>query len=179
MEGTVGEIRLFAGNFAPRDWAYCSGQLIAIRTNTALFSILGITYGGDGSNTFALPNFNGYTAIGAGQGAGLSNYNLGDLVGTNTVSLNITNLPPHTHTASADVKIPAYSEAGNQSTPTGHVLAGKPGMYSHEPGDTPLMPMAIQTTVNPTGGNTPINITQPSLGMNYIICLYGLFPMRP
>jgi|SRR5690606_1187347 len=179
MEGTLGEIRLFAANFAPSNWSYCSGQLIPIRLNTALFSLLGTTYGGDGTTTFALPNFNGRTAIGAGQGAGLSFYKPGDQVGANTVNLSIANLPPHTHQAIANVAIPAYSEAGDSSDPGGHILAGKAGMYSHEQDDTPLNSISIQTTGYPTGGSTPINITQPSLGMNYIICLSGMFPSRP
>jgi microcystin-dependent protein len=179
MEGTVGEIRLFAANFAPNNWAYCSGQLIAVRSNTPLYSILGVTYGGDGVNTFGLPNFNGRTAIGAGQGAGLSMYKIGNKLGANTVNLNTTNLPPHTHGATANITIPAYSEAGESSDPGGHILAGKSGMYSHEPGDTPLLTAKITSTVNPTGGSMPLSVTQASLGMNYVICMYGMFPPRP
>lgn len=179
MEGTIGEIRLFAANFAPQNWAYCNGQLIPIRSNTALYSILGTTYGGDGQNTFALPNFNGRTAIGAGNGPGLSSYKAGETVGRNNITLQMTNLPPHTHVVNASLSIPAYSEDGDSAVPAQHILAGKANMYTQEEGDISLGPIGLNTNISPAGGNIPINITQPSIGMNYIICLYGMFPSRP
>lgn len=178
MEGTIGEIRLFAATFAPKNWSYCNGSLIAIRTNTALYSILGTTYGGDGIQTFALPDLRGRTAIGAGQGPGLSYYALGELMGNNTVTLLTSNLPPHTHSASANVVIPAYSDEGGANTPAGNVLAAKSDMYTNEAGDTALKPIHFNATVGVAGSNSPLNITQPSLGMNYIICMYGVFPAR-
>lgn len=178
MEGTIGEIRLFAANFAPRDWSYCNGALIAIRTNTALFSILGTTYGGDGKVTFGLPNLSGRSAVGAGQGPGLSYYDLGETTGTNNTTLTIANLPPHTHTAGGNIVIPAYSEEGNSASPTGNVLASKGAMYSTLPSDSSTLATPLNIQVGVAGGSAPVNITQPSLGMNYIICMYGVFPSR-
>lgn len=180
MEGYIGEIRLFAGNFSPRSWAYCNGGLIAISANSALFSILGTTYGGDGRTTFGLPDLIGRTAIGAGQGAGLSPYPLGARIGSNTRTLLYSNLPQHTHSATATVAAPAFSEEGNSGSPTGATLASKPNMYSNESPDTTLKsfthPGGFSTGV--AGSSYPLNITQPLQGSNYIICMYGLYPSR-
>lgn len=178
MEGTIGEIRLFAANFAPKDWSYCNGGLIAIRANTALFSILGTNYGGDGKTTFGLPNLSGRSAVGAGQGPGLSYYALGEQTGTNSTTLSIMNLPPHTHTAGGNIVIPAFSEEGDSATPTNNVLASKEGMYTSQASDSNTKSTPLNIQVGITGQSMPINITQPSLGMNYIICMYGVFPSR-
>lgn len=178
MEGTIGEIRLFAATFAPKNWWYCDGSIIAIRSNTALYAILGTTYGGDGVQTFALPDLKGRTAIGAGQGPGLSYYSLGEQIGMDTVTLNSTNLPPHTHTATNNVVIPAYSDEGTANTPAGNVLAAKANMYTNLAGDTNLKPIPYNVTVGIAGMGSPLSIVQPSLGMNYIICMYGVFPAR-
>src|ERR1700754_404975 len=97
MEGYIAEIRLFAGNFAPRNWAYCAGQIISIAQNTALFSLLGTTYGGNGQTTFALPDLRGRAAVGTGQGGGLTNRVLGEIGGSESVTLLVSNLAPHNH----------------------------------------------------------------------------------
>jgi microcystin-dependent protein len=178
MEGTVGEIRLFAATFVPRDWSYCDGSIIQIRSNTALFSILGTTYGGDGQNTFALPDLKGRAALGAGQGPGLSYYALGEKSGYNSVTLNNTQLAPHTHTCVSNIAIPAYSDQGDSSSPTGNVLAAKAAMYSTVAGDTSMRAAPINVVVSATGNYQPLPINQPSIGMNYIICMYGMFPSR-
>ncbi|SFT68680.1 Microcystin-dependent protein [Chryseobacterium formosense] len=178
MEGTIGEIRLFAANFAPKDWSYCNGTLIAIRANTALFSILGTTYGGDGQVTFGLPNLSGRSAIGAGQGPGLSYYALGETTGTNTKTLTISNIPPHTHTAGGNIVIPAFSDEGDSGSPANNILASKASMYTSQESDSTTKAIPLNIQVGATGGSIPINITQPSLGMNYIICMYGVFPSR-
>jgi microcystin-dependent protein len=178
MEGTIGEIRLFAATFAPKNWWYCDGSIIAIRSNTALFSILGVTYGGDGKTTFGLPKLNGRTAIGAGQGAGLSYYELGDTAGENSVQLTLTNLPPHTHTANASIALPAYGDEGDANTPGGNILASKAQMYSSDPGDTPLKSSSYSLQVSVNGSGQPLSIMEPYTGMNYIICMYGVFPSR-
>ncbi|KAA5536460.1 phage tail protein [Taibaiella lutea] len=178
MEGTIGEIRLFASTFAPRSWWYCDGTLLAIRSNTALFSILGNTYGGDGQTTFGLPNLKGRTAIGAGQGPGLSYYTLGETIGTNTVTLNNLNLAPHNHPATASISIPAYGDEGNSPSPSNNILAALSGMYSSDPPDTPLKPANYTLQVQVSGSNQPLSIMEPVLGMNYIICLTGVFPAR-
>lgn len=179
MDGTIGEIRLFASAFAPRNWAYCNGSLLAIRSNTALFSILGTTYGGDGKTTFAVPNLAGRSAVGAGEGLGLSSYSLGEMTGTGSVTLNVMNLPAHNHTAAGNIVIPAYSEEGDSGIPSNNILAAKSSMYSTEESDSTTLPIPLILQVDEVGGSTPLALNQPSLGMNYIICLYGEFPMRP
>jgi microcystin-dependent protein len=178
MEGTIAEIRLFAGNFAPRNWAFCSGQIMAISQNTALFSLLGTTYGGNGQTTFALPDLRGRVPVGTGQGPGLSNISLGQVAGEPTHTLIVTEMPAHNH----QVALGAYADGtANTANPSGHVLStGQvPGgslvnMYSDQAPTASLSP--TQSSI--TGGSQPHNNMQPYLGMNYIICLFGIFPSR-
>ena len=190
MEGTIGEIRMFAGTFAPRNWAFCAGQLLSISQNTALFSILGTTYGGNGQTTFALPDLRGRAPIGAGQGPGLTNISLGEVSGTETVTLLTTQMPAHTHTATATVTgtvtPQCYSNPGNGSSPASSYNAGAAanGPYTAR-GQTPDSTMGsspIAATANVTigiaGNSQPVPIRNPYLGMNYIICLFGIFPSR-
>lgn len=178
MDGTVGEIRLFAAGFAPKNWSYCNGSLIAIRSNTALFSILGTVYGGDGKTTFGLPNLAGRVALGTGQGPGLSYYDAGSMSGVNSVTLTIAEIPPHIHTSTASVIVPAYSDEGDTNVPTGNVLAAKSTMFSTGGGDTALKPVPFSVTTGLFGNGQPLSLNQPSLGMNYIICMFGTFPQR-
>lgn len=179
MEGYVGEIRHFAANYAPRNWAFCNGQIHAIRAYTPLFAIIGNIYGGDGSNTFQLPNFAGRVAVGVGQAPNLSNYVAGQLAGSNSVTLTNAQLPAHTHTSSTVISLPAYPDSGNSNTPNGNILASLRGMYNTVPGDDEMKPSQLNVTVSIAGQNQPLSITQPTIGMNYIICLNGLFPTRP
>lgn len=171
----IGEIRIFAGNFAPKGWALCNGQLIAITQNTALFSLLGVTYGGDGKTTFALPNLQGRAAMQPGQGPGLSNHNLGQQSGSSTVTLLTNQMPMHTH-------VPMANGGGGsavESVATNNVWgsSGRNGqpMYSADPGRVPMNPTAMGVA----GGSQPHNNMQPYLGLNYIIALQGIFPQRP
>lgn len=171
QEGFIGEIRMFAGNFAPKDWAFCQGQLLSISQNTALFSILGTTYGGDGRVTFALPNLSGRVPVGVGQGAGLTNRQLGEMSGTETVTLTTAQMPAHSHTVNA------VTADGNQNLPTNSFPANTKTL------DKEYSTVAPNTTMNPTmigvsGGSQPFGVMQPSLGMNYIICVNGIYPSR-
>jgi microcystin-dependent protein len=166
----VGEIRPFGFNFAPRGWAQCNGQLLPISQNTALFSILGTTYGGDGRTNFALPNLQGCVGMGAGQGAGLSLRNLGETGGEETVTLTTSQMPPHTHTADCN------SGNGNQYAPAGNFWAQDAG-GSKEYGDTGPVPMAAGTIGN-TGNGQPHSNLQPYLVVNYCIALQGIYPPR-
>jgi microcystin-dependent protein len=191
MEGTIGEIRMFAGNFAPRAWAFCNGQLLSIAQNTALFSILGTTYGGNGQTTFALPNFNGRTAVGTGTGPGLSNVDLGQVSGVENTTLTVGNLPAHNHTATATitgtVNPKALADAGLGDDPANSfpaISSGSNKMYTSSTqapdatmGASPIS-ATVQVTVGNTGSSQPVNIRNPYLGMNYIICLEGIFPSR-
>lgn len=182
QECFIGEVRMFAGNFAPRSWAFADGQLMAISQNTALFSILGTTYGGDGRTTFALPDLRGRAAVHPGHGPGLTDRRLGEKFGSETNTLTANQLPSHTHTATTTSTLKATTASGNTNIPTGNVLSddGNDRIYAAGPADTNMGQSAVtsETTVNPAGGGLPVNNVQPSLGLNHIICLQGIFPSR-
>ncbi|GLC86988.1 phage tail protein [Lysinibacillus piscis] len=172
----IGEIRVFAGNFAPKGWALCNGQLMSIQQNTALYSILGVQYGGDGKTTFALPNLIGAAPMNQGQGVGLTARQVGQVVGASSVTLMTTQIPVHTH---APMAIQGVGTSGN---PTERLWAEGAGV-----GRPPVKPPLYDTNVNVpmnlqalglTGGSQPHNNMQPFLVMNYIICLDGEFPPR-
>jgi microcystin-dependent protein len=175
MEGTIGEIRMFAGTFEPKSWAFCAGQILSVPQNTALFSILGTTYGGDGRNTFMLPNLCGRTAVGAGQGAETAYYPLGEKIGSETVTLNASNLPPHAHQQMASGDTPTVNTAAGTAlaSNTRATNPPMPKIYA-----APGNPVQMGTITGPTGGSQPLNVVQPSLGINYIICTYGSYPSR-
>jgi microcystin-dependent protein len=167
MDPYIGEIRLFAGNFAPKGWALCNGQLLPIAQNTALFSILGITYGGDGRTTFALPNFQDRVPVHQGQGNNLSPYVPGQTGGVAQVNLQISQLPAHVHHTGA-----SGVEAVTNSPSAGVALAlSSADAYGAA---TDLTPMATQTV----GGNQPHSNVQPFLGLTFVIALNGIFPPR-
>lgn len=175
MDGTIGEIRMFAGTFEPKNWAFCLGQTISIPQNTALFSILGVTYGGDGVKTFMLPNLGGRTAVGAGQGAGTTYYPLGEQTGSETVTLDASNLPSHVHQQMASGDTPTANTASGTAlaSNTRATNPPMPNIYA-APGDL----VKMGTATGPAGGSQPVSVVQPSLGINYIICTYGAFPSR-
>ena len=173
MDPFIGQIILFAGNFAPRGWAFCDGQLLPISQNSALFAILGTTYGGDGITTFALPDLRGRVAINPRQGPGLSDYRLGESGGTQTNTLTTSNLPAHSHTLNAS------NQPASTTSPDGAYLgqsatfSGGTNIY----GTTPDTTMA-HAAIGNTGGNIPVNNLQPFLCVNFIIALVGVFPSR-
>jgi microcystin-dependent protein len=164
----LGEIVLFAGNFAPRNWAFCAGQILAISTNTALFSILGTTYGGNGQTTFALPDLRSRVPVGQGQGPGLSSYALGQQGGTESVTLNSQQLPPHNHNVSA------FSDTGDTGKPANNFLSSIDNGYKSS-SDGTLMSAAMITG---GGGSQPHDNIQPYTTLNYIIAVQGIFPSR-
>lgn len=181
MEGTIGEIRMFAGNFAPRTWAFCANQILPIAQNTALFSILGTTYGGNGQTTFALPDFRGRVAIGTGQGPGLPNVTLGELAGSQTVTLTINNMPAHNHALTGTVTLQANNDSTGLTDDASGSRLGLPSTNIYTKAVDTLVSMApavstLQVGVN--GGSQPFSIMPPYLGMNYIICMFGIFPSR-
>ena len=171
QDSIIGEIRMFAGNFAPTGWAFCQGQLLPIAQNQALFSLLGTTYGGDGRTSFALPDLRGRVPVGFGQGPGLSNRVIGDQFGSELVTLNINQMPSHNHTVNA------VTTEGNQNLPTNSLPANTKTLdkeYSDANANTTMK----ATMVNPTGGSQPFGVSQPSLGVNFIIALQGIYPSR-
>jgi microcystin-dependent protein len=166
----VAEIRIFPFNFAPTGWAFCDGQLLPLSQNTALFSLLGTTYGGNGKSNFALPDLQGNAAMHPGQGPGLSLHDLGEMGGSQTVTLLESEIPIHTHTASASL-----ADATNQS-PVGEHLAGGVGI-GHFAAPGPLVPLS-PNALAPAGGDQPHNNMQPYLTLNFCIALQGVFPQR-
>jgi microcystin-dependent protein len=169
-EPFLGQLALVPYNFAPKGWALCNGQILSINQNTALFSLLGTTYGGDGITTFALPDLRGRVPISAGQGAGLSNYDLGQTGGSETHALTVSELPAHSHALSADTSVGTTERPGG-ALPARNA-AGVP-QYGNV-ATTQLSANAVQ----PAGGNTPHDIRQPYVTLNWIIALQGVFPPR-
>ncbi|MNI16628.1 Phage Tail Collar Domain protein [compost metagenome] len=174
----TGEIRMFAGNFAPKNWALCNGQLLNISQNPALFSILGTQYGGDGKTNFALPNLNGRAPMHQGTGPGLTPRIVGEQAGSSTVTLLHNEIPAHTHFPQA------VNAPGSTGTSTGNYWAqspkvGRPGSQTQ----LPLFDSQVNVTMNPNalsvaGASQAHNNMQPFLTQNFIICLYGEFPSR-
>jgi len=152
----LASIMMFAGNFAPRGWAFCNGQILSIAQNTALFSLLGTTYGGNGQTTFALPDLRGRVAVSQGQGPGLTNYALGEVTGSENVTLLITEIPMHAHTATTAINVSARAD---QEAIVDAVLGQVAG-------------------TNLFAARRPHNNIQPLLAVNYIICTEGIFPSR-
>jgi len=175
----LAELRLFASNFAPAGWALCNGQLLPISQNTALFSLLGTTYGGDGRSTFALPDLQGRVGVGMGQGSGLSQYVQGDQGGSETVTLLTSNLPAHTHTISGTITPKVTATAGNTDTPYNTYPAALTGtnMYNSAK-DATTIPMQNNLMLAATGSGNPVNLMQPVLGLTWIIATQGVFPQR-
>ncbi len=181
MDPFIAEIVMFGGNFAPRGWAKCEGQLLAIASNTALFSILGTMYGGDGRTTFALPDMRGRVPVSPGQGPGLSDYRQGPGGGHEQVYMTILNMPNHNHVAAGTVRANFTPPGGgaNSSNPAGNVLAGSgTAIYSSNAANTMMAANSVDVTVGNTGGNQPISVVQPWCAVQFIIATVGIFPSR-
>lgn len=171
-EPFIGQIIMFGGNFAIRGYAKCDGQLLSIAQNSALFSILGTTYGGDGRTTFALPDLRGRTPIHMGSGPGLTSHELGEKSGSESVTLTVPQMPNHNHS------LVVQSSTGDQASPVNHVLAaeasGATAVYSALLPDMNAHPNSISSI----GGSQPHNNMQPYLTLNFQIALVGIFPSR-
>jgi microcystin-dependent protein len=171
----VAEIRIFPFNFAPRGWAFCDGQILPLSQNTALFSLLGTTYGGDGKSTFALPNLQGSAPLQFGQGPGLSLYDLGEFGGSQTVTLLSTEIPAHTHMLACDTTGGGQNAPANNFWGTAKVGRQAENRYSATSGANPVMGGQALAIV---GGNLPHNNMPPYLTLNFCIALQGVFPPR-
>lgn len=169
----VAEIRIFPFNFAPTGWAFCNGQLMPISQNTALFSLLGTSYGGDGKSTFALPNLEGSAPIHQGQGQGLSQYDVGQSGGSDTVTLLESEIPIHTHALRAN---PQLGDSPSPAADRSIARLGSINVYQTT-SNANLTPMAAQS-LPPAGGSLPHNNMQPYLALNFCIALQGIFPPR-
>jgi len=194
MDPLIGEIKMFAGNFAPRGWLFCHGQLLPIAQNTALFSLLGTMYGGDGRTTFGLPDLRGRVPIGPGAGPGLSNYREGAQGGAEVIILNPNEIPSHTHTVDlSKVKgeIPFSVKDGKTNTPSSDMVfskgvvkkgrddVGNANIYSNtDPSTFKKISVSGNVTVSYEGGSQGHYNMQPFLAVNYIIATVGVFPAR-
>lgn len=207
-EPFLGEIVMFAGNFAPRGWAFCNGQLLSVQQNSALFAILGTTYGGNGQSTFALPDLRGRVPTGIGQGPGTDNVNLGQVSGSPSTTLNINQLPVHAPAATfsgtlsnATATVPVGTSAANPiveptANGTTYLTAATAslgrdsvpinGLYTNAAPASPahLGGVAVTgavtgtVTVGQVGGSQPFSVVQPYLGVSFIIAVEGIFPSR-
>src|SRR5262249_20452280 len=177
----VAEIRIFAFSFAPVGWALCAGQLLPISQNTALFSLLGTTYGGDGKSTFALPNLQGSAPMQQGQGAGLSLRDLGEVGGEPNLTLIPTEMPVHTHTVNADTNFGTSPDPSNNLYMRGNFDDGAGHTGGVQVYNTTTTPNAVLSflAVGVAGSSFPHNNMMPSLGVNFCIALQGVFPARP
>ena len=172
MDEFIGVIKLFAGNFAPNGWMFCQGQTLPISQNTALFSLLGTQYGGNGQTTFMLPDLRGRVPVGFGQGPGLTPIEQGAVGGVESVTILPSQMPSHSH----NVNIPTSDVIGSSENPSGHILTARGAADFALPSDVSGNYGGV--TISATGGNQPLPIMQPYLGLNYIICLQGVFPSR-
>jgi microcystin-dependent protein len=177
MEGVIGYVTMFAGNFAPRAWAFCAGQIMPIAQNTALFSILGTTYGGNGQTTFGLPDLRGRAVVSAGQGPGLSFYQLGQVTGTETQTLISGQMAAHVHPTSV-VITPAAATNASTSSPQNGVYANSTESLYNSTGDTSMQQYNGALTTGIIGSSQAFPIVNPYLALNYVICLQGVFPAR-
>jgi microcystin-dependent protein len=178
-EPFIGEIRMFAGNFPPVNWALCQGQLQAISQNDALFALLGTTYGGDGQTTFGLPDLRGRVPVHSGQGSGLSTYVQGQVGGVTDVTLTSNQMPSHTHAPMAS------TNAGTAVAPSASVVPATPvdnlafPTFYVVPGTSTITPTPMAaTSISNAGGSQSHTNQMPYLGLNFIIALYGIFPTR-
>ena len=182
MEGTISEIRMFAGNFAPRSWSFCNGSLQSIANNTALFALIGTTYGGDGQTTFGLPDLRSRVPVHTGQGAGLSTYLLGQMGGSEANTLLASNVGGHTHAVSGNAGIVTANGDGQTPVAVNNFPASNGDqIYSTATNNIAMAPAALAavTVASQTpNGNTPMGNIQPYLAMNFIICMEGIFPSQ-
>ena len=173
----LGQLMLVGFNFAPTGWAICAGQILPITQNTALFSLFGTTFGGNGTSNFGLPNLQGNVVVGAGQGPGLTLYDVGETGGSSTVTLLASEVPQHTHAANA------HSGRANLSTPNNTAAFGEASglggpIYNTTTNPAPTLVQMSQATLPPAGGNLPHNNMMPYLTLNWIVALQGIYPSR-
>ena len=171
-EPFIAEVRIFAGNFAPRNWAFCNGQLLPIAQNTALFSLVGTTYGGDGRTTFGLPNLQGRAPMHPGRGPGLTQRRLGQFGGTETSTLSVQQMPGHNH------RLRCANTAADTGDPDGSLLAPSAPLKDQQFSPGGSIASMHQGNLTNTGGGQPHNNLPPYLAMYFIIALVGLYPSR-
>lgn len=179
MEGTMAVVTPVAYDFTPRYWLPCNGQILAISTNTALFSLLGTTYGGNGVQTFGLPDLRGRVAVGTGTGQGLQTVTLGEVTGTESATVTMGSMPSHNHNGSVTItpRVGATAEVANASDSYPGTVANG---YASTPTPATFLngPTVVSTIIGPTGSSAPFEILTPYVTVNYVICCQGIFPSR-
>jgi microcystin-dependent protein len=179
MEGTMAVITTVAYDFVPKYWAQCNGQLLAINTNQALFSLLGTTYGGNGIQTFGLPDLRGRSAVGTGTSTIGTSYQLGEIGGSPTSTLGMSNMPAHNHNGSINLSLGATNAAGADVTAeNNNIGSGIANSFSSNSNTPMAKPLTMQATVGVAGGSQPFSTLSPCLVMNYVICMQGIYPSR-
>ncbi len=173
----LAEVSVFAGNFAPRGWAFCDGQLLPIAQNTALFSLLGTTYGGDGRTTFALPDLRGRSPIGTGSGPGMSNVRLGEKAGVSQYTISHLNLPAHTHTI-GPMSLPVSTDEADAQDVEDNYLAATSHNHYHNATDSGISITPPNTGVTGSASPTALSTYQPSQAVYHIIAMQGVYPSR-
>lgn len=175
MEGTMAVVTTVAYESTPKNWAQCNGQLLAINSNQALFSLIGTTYGGDGRTTFALPDLRSRTGV----GTGITNYQLGQISGSTTATLTINNMPAHNHNGAINLSLGANNTSGFESAPQDNYMGSGISNSFSTNSNTPLAnPLSMQATIGNAGGSQPFSVQSPYLAINHIICITGIFPQR-
>lgn len=168
-----------AYDFTPRFWLQCNGQLLSISTNSALFSLLGTTYGGNGVTTFQLPDLRGRTAVGTGTGTLGTTYVLGQIGGNSTATLVLNNMPAHNHNGPINISLGASNTSGYDTIAESNNIAGGIANSFSTNNNTPMAkPLSMQASIGNAGGNTAFSVLSPSLALNYLICIQGIFPSR-
>jgi microcystin-dependent protein len=180
MEGVMAVVTCFAVDWAPKNWALCNGQILSIAQNQALFSLLGTTFGGNGVTTFGLPNLQSRTPVSSGQGPGLSNYTLGEMTGAETITLTASNVPPHLHDGAVNLYLDADSSDGGVQQAVDAYPAVLSNAYFPTPtaGTAMTAPTYTNSAIGANAGGQPFAARMPYLGVNYIICMYGIYPSR-
>jgi microcystin-dependent protein len=179
MEGTMAVITPVAYDFTPRFWLQCNGQLLSISTNTALFSLLGTTYGGNGTTTFQLPDLRGRIAVGTGTSTLGSTYTLGQVGGSPTANLLTSNMPSHNHNGSINLSLGASNATGFDTVAeNNNIAAGLANSFSTNNNTPMAKPLSMQATISAAGGSLPFNISSPYMALNYVICTQGIYPSR-
>lgn len=176
MDGYMAQIIMFAGNFAPANWALCQGQLLPISQNTALYALLGTIYGGDGQITFALPDFRGRIPVGSGSNF-LGTFTIGEMAGTPAATITTNQMPAHTHTVSA-ATVKASNLTGTLTTPVGNAYGTTGSNFYASAANANQNLGGVTGATAATGGSQPVDLLMPYLGINYVICLFGIFPSR-
>jgi microcystin-dependent protein len=179
MEGTMAVITPVAYDFTPRYWAQCNGQLLAISTNSALFLLLGTYYGGNGIQTFALPDLRGRSAVGVGNSSTGTSYQLAEAAGSASSRLGMSNMPSHNHNGAFDLSLGANNGTGAESDVAGNNIAsGVANSFSPNDNVNMANALSMQASVGSAGGNAPFSVQSPYIALNYLICMQGIYPSR-